>query len=525
MPKPDTRTFVEPAASRAIQEWTPAMIKAARSSADGGNLQLAADFCEAAMRDDRVSAALQTRTNGLVSLPLTFEAARGTKRLVKALEAGEDWWAAYPATALAQLLRWGIVLGVGLAQQVWVERGATINRIVPKLRVWSPRHLRFDWTRRTWRLRVDNGTEIDITPGDGTWILFLPYGDNRPWVHGAWNAISNWHLLKTYAIEDWGYYSSKNAGGHLVGVQKEDGKTSSKEKRKELADDLFAAQANSAIVPPPGFDIKIVESVANTWETFEKQKNAADLGMSVAILGQNLSTEVTGPVSTGATLHGRVLQTFIDFDAESLTTCIHDQSLVWWAEFNFGRADDAPWPVYDTKPPEDRKAQADVGKTKAETAKILASTGIATVNEVRIAAGLEPLKEGEGGDELVKPAPAVAATNDVPPTPPPSKKKGAPPPIIKLRSGRFVRADSGITQGQLYVDAVADHARARAAGILDADIEDVLAAVDGAESYEDLRKALAKTFKGMSPDKLAELTEKALVMAHLGGRHAQNEDA
>lgn len=529
MTKPDSTTYLEPASSRSIQEWTPQLIKAARASADAGNLSLAADFCEAAMADDRVSAAVSTRTNGLVALPLNFEAVRGTKRLVKALEAGEDWWAAYPATALAQLLAWGRLLGVGLAQNVWTDRGSSINRLVPVLKVWHPRHLRFDTQNRKWKLRVgDGGKEIEITPGDGTWILYMPYGDSRPWASGAWRAIAIWHLLKTYAIEDWGHYSAKNAGGHLV-AEAPEGKDSGKEKRKELAADLFAMQANSAIALPPGFKLSLIESTANTWETFKAQKDAADMGMSVALLGQNLSTEVSGPVSTGATLHGRVLQVFIDADAETLSTCIREQSLTWWAEFNFGQRDLAPWPAWDTKPPEDRAAVATVAKLKADTGKTLASIGVATVDEVRVAAGLEPIGKDKGGEELVKLAPAA--------TPKPADegdeedgkktldvRDSDPIGFVRLRSGRLVRAASGLVEGQIYADAVADAARDRAAKVLDEDLVAVLEAIDGGESYDDIRARLVKTYRGMSAEKLAKLTEAAITMAELGGRHAMNED-
>lgn len=299
------------------------------------------------------------------------------------------------------------MLGVGLAQHVWTDRGLSINRLVPKLKVWNPRHLRWDWPGRRWMLRVAGDKEIEITPGDGTWVLYMPYGDSRPWARGAWRAIALWQTLKTYAIEDWARYSERHGQGTTVAESPEN---SSKDKRLELAAQLADLGRETTLVLPPGFKYSLVEAVADTWETFQAQKNAADMGMSVAILGQNLSTEVSGPVSTGATLHGRVLQTFIDTDAETLTGCIHDQSLVWWAEFNFGESAVAPWPIYDTKPPEDRKASAEVTKTRADAGKTLASIGAFTVNEVRIAAGHEPLKEG--GDEIMKPAPPPAPPGD-----------------------------------------------------------------------------------------------------------------
>lgn len=548
MAKPDRAVIVEPATTRTLNEWTPALLRAARSLADAGNLELAADFCESAMGDDRVAAALSTRTKGLIALPLTFESVRGTKRLVKALEAGEDWWVSFPATALSQLLAWGILLGVGLGRIVWTDRGETINRLVPKLQVWHPRHLRYDWQRRVWTVRVEGGKVDDVIPGAGEWILYTPYGESRPWAFGTWRAISLWHLLKRYAIEDWGYYSEKNGGGHLVAEADKDAKIS-KEARAQLALDLFEAKANSAMAMPPGFTIRKVESTANTWETFREQKNAADTGMSVAILGQNLSTEVNGPVATGATLHGRVLQVFIDADAETLSTCIHDQALVWWAEFNFGVRESAPWAIWDTKPPQDKKQNADVLKVVSESINTLSNAnapidvrallegygvplqdpkdveqtgqvfkyhldyGALTLNEIRERLGLPPV---DGGNTPPKP---VAAPSDG------ENLEKASRDDLVLRSGRTISVRSGFVQGQLYADGVADSARDRAAKILDEDVIAVLEAIEAGESYEDIRERLVKTYKGMSPDQLAKLTEAAITMAELGGRHAMNEDA
>ena len=551
-------TLIEPTTSRTIEAWTPNLLRAAQALANAGNLELAAEFCDGAMADDRVAAALSTRTNGLISLPLSFDAVRGTKRLVKALEAGEDFYVAYPSTELASLLRWGIMLGVVPYQNLWTDRGSTINRIVPRIKVWHPRNLRRDMQRRVWRMRVDDGREIDIEPGDGTWGLYMPYGESEPWKRGTWRSIALWHLLKSYAISDWGRYSERHGQGTVVVEYDGEDKNISKEKRKELGDALHALGRESTVVLPPGFKYELVEAEADTWETFEAQKNAADIGMSIAILGQNLSTEVSGPVATGATLHGKVLQVFIDADAETLSTCLHDQSLVWWSEFNFGNRDLAPWPCWDTKPPQDKKQSADVGKIRAETGKTLAALGVATVNEVRIAAGLEPLKEG--GDELVKPAPPPPPAATTPNEEGDEKSTAAArnaklaeaaerlasigrfsinevrtaagfepleqggDELVLLRSGRAMPSRSGFIQGQVYADQVADITRERAARILDEDLVAVLEAVEAGESYDAIRERLVKTFKGMSPEKLAKLTEAAITMAELGGRHAVNED-
>jgi phage gp29-like protein len=309
-------------------------------------------------------------------------------------------------------------------------------------------------------------------------------------------------------------------------------------------------QAGSSIALPPGVTLDLLEADANTYETFVARKDAADLGVSVAILGQNLSSEVSGPVSTGATLHGRVMQVYIDADAETLSTCVHDQALVWWAEVNFGTRDLAPWPDWDTSPPEDEAARAAVLNVVAQAINVLSNAGapidvrvllesygvplkdakdieqsgqvfkyhldygILTTNEIRERLGLPAVK---GGDEAPKPM-AAAAGGD------PNATDAAAKAFITTRAGRTIRAQSGFVQGQLYADAVADAARDRAASVLDPDVVAVLEAIDAGTSYDDIRARLLKTYRGMSPDQLAKLTEAAFTMAELGGRHAINED-
>lgn len=546
---PNTSTFVQPVVKRTGVEWTPEMIKAARIAADGGNLQLAADFCEFAMSDERVSSALATRANGLLSLSLKFEPARGGMRAVKALEAGEDWWAAYPASDASQLVKWGILLGAGLAKHVWTDRGLTINRLVPKLEVWHPRHLKRDTERGVWQVQTTKGL-IDITPGDGKWVLYTPYGSDRPHAFGAWNAIAFWTLLKLYAIEDWGDYSSKTGRGNLVASTPEN---FDKDKRREVALELFGVDGSSSIALPAGVTLDLLESTASNWQTFEAQINASNAGKSIAILGQNLSTEVSGPVATGATLHSKVLQVYIDMDAETFTSCIHDQSLTWWADINFGSKDLAPWPIYNTKPPEDQKALAEMFTAAATALNTLTNSGspvdpraflerfgiplrdpkdieqggqvyqyhlqfgVLTKNEIRERLGLPPVK---GGDEPPTPMALNAAGTESAS----DSTKAFDDTRVLLKSGRTVRANSGIVQGQAYVDRLIDEATKGGAAVLSGDVIAVVELVKGAKSLEEIRDGLTDAYKAMSPEKLQEFVAQCMVLGELAGMHAVMED-
>lgn len=422
--EPPRSVFLEPA-WRLYREWTPDLIRAAEIQADGGNLTLAADLCETMFGDDRVKAVLDTRTDSLLGLPLNFEASgdgRRGPRAVKALEADEDWYEAFPISEQRMVHAWGVALGVGLAEIQWTDwdskaKGSK-SRTLPRICAKSPRNLRYDWNERTWKLRVvadasSNATEeIPIRPGDGKWIIYTPASESRPWVWGAYRALARWSLLKKFAIQDWGFLSERLGNG--VWVVEGTGSGLSNDQRKMIAADLQAMGRNSALALPIGFSMKLIESVARNHESFKSQIDMADQGYAVSVLGQNLSTQATGAGNQAASLHGKVALGRTKFDDESLSICWRTQALVHWARFNFGDPDVAPWPKRDTTPTSDRKEQAAVRQMDAQADATLVGAGIMTPNEARARNGLDPIP---GGDELVKKvaAPAPAAPTQTEP--------------------------------------------------------------------------------------------------------------
>ena len=358
---PSRLAFLQPVA-RLYLNWTPDLIRAAEIQAEGGSLMLAADLCDTMMADDRIGGVLDTRTDALLGRDLSFDTGNGRKkhRAVKALDVEADWWAMCPESEVKQLHRWGVMLGLGLAEMQWREDPDHGGRLIPHLDVKNPRWLRFDWMKRKWFLMVavDGGgqQEIEITPGDGKWILYTPSGRNRPWANGVYRALSRWCLLKRYAIGDWGFYSARHGQGILVAT----GATGSAEQRKEIAAELRALGRNAVQSLPVGFDLKLVEATAKTWNTFLAQIEAADLACTIAIIGANASTNIAAGDGSkaAATEHGRVALGRTRADAETLATCFHDQLLTWWALYNFGETGLAPWPIWDCTPTEDIKDRA-----------------------------------------------------------------------------------------------------------------------------------------------------------------------
>lgn len=560
--QPDNTVYREPS-TRVLQDWTPAMLRSALTLADAGTLRMAADLCEALKGDGRVRAALGQRTRGLLRLPLEFEAER--KQVEKAI--GEDWYEAFPEDELAQLHDWGTLLGVGLGELVWKKSGS--GRDIPRLKVWHSRWLRFDWPTREWMLTVDGGSEIQVTAGDGRWILYTPGGANRPWVNGAWRSVAKAWLLKTYSVGDWARYDEVHGAPQRVAIAPQD---ASKEKRKEVAADIAEMGADTAIALPAGYDLKLVEATSRSWETFRESIGWACTEIAIAILGQNLTTEVQGGSFAAAGVHGKVAQHLIEADAETESTATREQALSWWAQYNFGNRDLAPWPRRKTEPPEDAKAKAETQRATGEAIKALRDAGldvdaeamaekagvplkppsdepkqsgelyqyhfefgIITVNEARAKLGLPPIA---GGDEL--PKRIVPATEDEVPERlvETALRSGA---VAAIRRGDLktfdvltralasrLRAESplpaGAVEGQGYADELAARARAAGAEALDDDLATLLANIEDATDYDDLKNRLLVLYEGMRPAKLAELTERAEVLAELAGRYSLLKD-
>lgn len=361
----DHEFVVEPSA-RSWIEWTPDLIEAAEIQCAGGSLRMAADLCHALLADDRVEATLGVRTRGLVGLPVSFEAGadkRRSARVLRAIEADEDWWQMAPEAALSELLQWAVLLGVGFAKLVPVE--GVSGRGLLRLEVWDPRWFRYDWSTRRWMVTLDTGAEVPVE-SDGRWIVFTPYGEHAPWQRGIWRPIARWWLLKQYARSDWGRHGEVKASGLIVGFTtgpKQEGQPSlSPTQRKALAAQFKTLGRDAAVVLPPGIDVKLIEAAANNFQTFEAQINAANTGIAIAVLGQNLTTEVQGGSYAAAQVHKLVADYLRRSDAECLSTTLHDQLLLWWAAYNFLDPAVAPWPRWKVDPDNDVGALGDAYK-------------------------------------------------------------------------------------------------------------------------------------------------------------------
>lgn len=343
-----------------ISGWTPEKIEQALSAADSGSYRRLADLCETMFPDDRVRGVLSTRTDGLMGLPVDF--VRGTDDARNVLGMQEDgakgeWWAMHDESEAAKLLRWGLFLGVGLAQRIEQPR-LVGNPHRYKLRTWSPRWLTYYYqpvNGSHWHVLTQDRGLVPIVAGDGEWILFMPYGERRPHAEALWRAIYFPWLLKRFSLEDRANYSEV-LGSPIRSATTGPGAT--EKQRNKLVSQLRTLGKNAAIVLPDGWEMKLIEATGRSYEIYESSVKWADEAITIAIAGQLVTTEGTTGFGDG-NVHENIKADFIRFDGERLSTCLYEQSLKPWALYNYGTESAAPSPEWETKRPTDQKDEAD----------------------------------------------------------------------------------------------------------------------------------------------------------------------
>lgn len=359
--EPSTRTWID---------WTPDRIKIAERQADAGNFRMAAELCDEILTDDRVQGVLPVRARGLFSLPFTFQQgtgpARTRRKAVRHLEAEDDWWTIAPPADLGEVNSWGILFGCCPVQKVWQQLG---ERLVPTIDPWHPRNLRR--VDGQWRIVTRDG-EVPLEIGP-RWSLYTPHGAKRP-TNGAWRALARWRLLKLYAISDWGVQGERSGGIRVAAppapVTGDVSDPSKREAhRKQLAEDLRRMGRNGSLVLPSGWTLSVVQAAANTWQTFKEQIDVANAGIAIALAGQNLTSEVKGGSYAAAEVHKSIANVLLSSDEEALSAWLHDQVLGEWAEYNLGSRTAAPWPDWETQPPQDQRAVADTMTATAAAVK------------------------------------------------------------------------------------------------------------------------------------------------------------
>lgn len=536
---PDTSAPAVQPSIRQFTVWTPPLVKSALIMADGGEFRMVADLVDWWLADDRVQATSDTRIGNLIGAPITFEPdgdKRSSARPVHALEDG-DFWAIAPEDEHGLWLKWGFALGFCWANLDYSQTRK--GRVIPSLRFWHPRNNRYDWDKRQWYARVGDGDsrkEVPIAPGDGSWALFAPYGQFRPWSRGLWRGGALWTIFKSYARDDWGRHSERAATWVATstelsagGAVRSGGGAPDATVRNQVVSDIRQMGAMGAIAMPPGVDLKLLEATANTRQMYEAQVDVANVAAAITWLGGNLSTEVKQGSFAAAKAHKTGESGRTKSDAQKESTALHDQVLTWWAQFNYGSRELAPWPKREVDDKEDLQTRADTLQKVSSAATAFKNLGL-NVDWEKFAEAFEiPLVEGE---DALKESPAPKAPPPAPPQSQPDQQNQPPAPPAPpdkaakaLASGLPLAKSSGFLSGQGYADALVERATPQGADALEPFLAEARKWVDGVKDLETARRKLGEHYRdAVSPEELSNLLEHTWQMGQVAGAAAVTED-
>lgn len=345
--------------TRAVAKWTPEEIDACLTDADAGNLQRVGDLVETiTTTDDRASGILSTRTLGMLRLDLSFKGGSEEARIALGGQSDSpeegDWRLTHPDSEVAQLVSWGIMLGIGIAQRVPLPRELGARQL-HRIEAWHPRWAWQNTYTEQWRITHRTGT-IDIAAGDGQWIIYTPYGHWRPWARGAWRAIAFAWIVKQFALHDRARFSEVFGQPIRVGIAPEGANERSRTRWLAALKNLGR---DASIVLPPGYDLKLISVGGSEGgiNVFDQQIVWADRAIAVVLAGQIVTTEGTPGFNTGS-IHESIKADIIGFTASSTGQTLHEQDVRPWAQLGFGTASVAPLPQWDTTLPEDQERKA-----------------------------------------------------------------------------------------------------------------------------------------------------------------------
>lgn len=489
---------------------------------EAGNFTNAAQLADGMLRDPIVFGALDVRVRGLLGSRLDFEPAMDTNRARRVKEDCEQLFASMcPTPEISELLRWGITLGVGIAQVIYERDGRSWT---PTIKVFHPKFLRWSTLDNRYHLQTADQGEIVIEPDDPQWIVFEPYGA-RGWLRCLMRAIAMPWLIRSWTRDWWARYCELHGRPMRLGIIPEGA---------DPADvKLFLAQLSNlggeAVMrlrqgaEGNKFDAKLLEAQSNSWQGFQELLKQCDSEIAIAVLGQRSSSQGSSGLGSDAN-PGDSVRIDIKRSDATIGDVIRDQVLCPWAAFNYGSADLAPWPKWQVDPPEDLQKKA------LEVLTLMQALQIAPPEldkRTVIESFNLPLLE------IAQMPPDVPGTPDTGPADPDDAADDADDDTeqqtrnasstAKL-SARIERLSEAAKTGDVYGMALAAKAKQLAAASLGPDLATVKAAVEASASPSELRTKLKAAFADMDPEALADVTHKALILANLAGRAAVHRD-
>ena len=339
--------LIDETRSRLTKALTPQRLISLIDSAEDGALGDWLELCEELIdKDTRISAVINTRRRALTGLPWAIKPNTNADDPAHA-QATADWLDAYlsdrhRAREFARFLRHNATgLGIGLAvtEKVFMW-GTDLREFLPV----SSNRILADYSQGK-QIRVltkdDRGRGIPATADK--FVVFMPHNDRGLPMKGApMRPCALCWLGKNMALKDWMNFVERY--GMPAPYASYDG--SSDKDKKSVFTALQALASGHAAILPSSIEAKFAEIGDRANQPYESIAEFLNREITIAILGQHLTTDTTGGTGTlaAAAVHDRVRQDILDADIEAERTCIEYQVFAQLIEWEFGA--DAPVPEF-----------------------------------------------------------------------------------------------------------------------------------------------------------------------------------
>lgn len=507
---------------------------------DYGTFYRSSAYVDEMLTDDRIYGVTATRVGGLISSPLLFKPSDDRRRnrqladrLGGADESRGEWRRMVSVATEKDLLTWGMLLGIAVAEIVWDTSDA--KEWTPRLVPFHPQSIRWDQMSRRFVMQTSAGETVvlprpDEDPvGDGKWFVWCPHGVKLGWRRALIRPLGDMYIKRQWNSNDWASYGEKHGKPVMVGKVPVGADGPDKER---FFDSLSNLGSEGFLLAPQGMDgqpsygVEMVEAVAKTYETFRDCKAALDTDIAIVILGQNLTTEVQGGSRAAASEHSLIRIDKMIEDAE-IATAFRDQVLTWWALFNFGDRDLAPFMEYQVEPADDDTEDATAMLTLGQAVQQLVLAEPRTnVEAIFETAGIPMIsvEEMEARDAVEAEEKAADAALPGADGAPPAAGDTAVNALMRLaaraapHTTKLARTVAGGKRAAKYEDRLIAKSQKLAARALAVDLAGIKLEIDEATSFDDLKRRIVARFRGMDPAKMAAIVQKASLMGHLSGR-------
>lgn len=406
-----------------------------------GYLQLSSFLWEQMIENPRVRGVADTRVDGHIATAIRWVPARQNEKARQAAAAiVEDWPLIASAQVRRQLHMWGLALGVGFAQKHWYQSPSTL-RAIPRLEVYHPSWVTWNWGPRLYQVFTQNGTQWVRSPSlavpgdDGQpelstlplasamqWVVHEPYGQHS-WRHGLIHATWSPWLAHEWARRDMARACEKLGLAALTvkypdapGIEKALFEMEKRLKRLHSEGIIPLQQYGGEDgVPPSGFEVAPFEYGGTGYQIIQKTKDSNSTDIAVLWVGHSLTAEATGGTYGAAGLADLIRSDKKVADAESESSTMRQQVVGDWAEVNFGDREIAPIAIYETDPPAINLAAAQTLQFVSAAVAVFAKVAPWIDAEQLLTRFRIPLKPGD--HKLVPATPADPATGGSPASP------------------------------------------------------------------------------------------------------------